>query len=122
MSRACSTNGEKKNAYRIVVAKPERKRSLGRPRRRWVDSIKMDLREIGCDGVHWIDLAQDRDNWRALVSTVMSLRVPQNDGKFLEAAELAGSQEGLRSMSEHFLRYCLNEVPWKQTITKLRNI
>jgi hypothetical protein len=56
--------------------KPEGKRPLGRPRRRWVDNIKMDLREIGWDGMYWIDLAQDRDQWRALVKTVMNLRVP----------------------------------------------
>jgi hypothetical protein len=58
------------------VGKPEGKRPLGRPRRRWVDNIKIVLREIGWDGVDWIDLAQDRDQWRALVSTVMNLRVP----------------------------------------------
>jgi hypothetical protein len=75
MGRACSTNGGKRNAYRILVGKPEGKR-LGRPRRRWVDNIKMDLREIGWDGVDWIGLAQDRDRWRALVSMVMNLRVP----------------------------------------------
>jgi hypothetical protein len=65
--------GETRNAYRIVVGKPEGKRQLGRPRRRWVDNIKMDLREISVD---WIDLAQDRGRWRALVNTVMNLRVP----------------------------------------------
>jgi hypothetical protein len=63
--------GEKRNAYRILVGKPEGKRSLGRPRRRWVDNIKMDLREIGWNGMDWIGLAQDRDQWRALVNTVM---------------------------------------------------
>jgi hypothetical protein len=68
--------GETRNAYRILVGKPEGKRSLGRPRRRWVDNIKMDLGEIGWDGVDWIELAQDRDQWRALVNTVMNLRVP----------------------------------------------
>jgi hypothetical protein len=73
---ACSTNGGKRNAYRISVGKPEGKRPLGRSRRRWVDNIKMDLREIGWDGMDWIDLAQDRDQWRALVITVMNLRVP----------------------------------------------
>jgi hypothetical protein len=67
--------GEKRNAYRILVGKPER-RPLGRPRRRWVDNIKMDLRQIGWDGVDWVDLAQDRDHWRALVNTVMNLRIP----------------------------------------------
>jgi hypothetical protein len=68
--------GEKRNAYRILVGKPEGKRPLGRPRRRWVDNIKMDLGEVGCNGVDWIDLAQDRDRWRAYVNAVMNLRVP----------------------------------------------
>jgi hypothetical protein len=67
--------GEKWNAYRILVGKPEEKRPLGRPRCRWVDNIKIDLREIGWDGMDWIELAQDRDKWRALVNTVMNLRV-----------------------------------------------
>jgi hypothetical protein len=58
------------------VGKPEGKRPLGRSRRRWVDNIKMDLKEIGWDGMGWIDLAEDRDRWRALVNTVMNLRVP----------------------------------------------
>jgi transposase len=60
-------------SYRILVGKPVGKRPLGRPRRRWVDNIKMDLRE---DGMEWIDMAQDRDQWRALVNTVLNLRVP----------------------------------------------
>jgi hypothetical protein len=64
---------EKRNAYRILVDKPEVKRPLGRPR---MDNIKMDLREIGWDGVDWIELAQDGGQWRALVNTVMNLRVP----------------------------------------------
>jgi hypothetical protein len=68
--------GETRNAYRIFVGKPEGKRPLGRPRRRWVDNIKMDHREIEWNGVEWIELAQDRDQWRALVNTVMNLRVP----------------------------------------------
>jgi hypothetical protein len=76
MCRACSTNGEKRNAHRILVGKPEAKRPLGRPRRSWVDNIEMDLRETGWDGVDWIDMAQDRDQWRALVNTVLNLRVP----------------------------------------------
>jgi hypothetical protein len=61
MSRACSTNGEKRNAYRILVERPEEKRPLRRPRRRWVDNIKKKLREIGWDGMDWIDLSQDRE-------------------------------------------------------------
>jgi hypothetical protein len=68
--------GEKRKAYRILVGKPEGKRPMGRPRRRWVDNITMDLGEIGWDGVDWIDLAQDRAQWRALVNMVMNLRVP----------------------------------------------
>jgi hypothetical protein len=76
MRRACSTNGEKKNVYGILVVNPEGKRPLGRPRRRWTDNIKVDLREIGWNGMDWSDLAWDRDQWRALVNTVMNLRVP----------------------------------------------
>jgi hypothetical protein len=67
--------GEKSNAYRILVGEPEGKRPIGRSRRRWEDNIKMDVREIGWGGMDWIDLAQDRDQWRALVNTVMNLRV-----------------------------------------------
>jgi hypothetical protein len=68
--------GEKRNAYRLLVGKPEGKRPLGRPRRRSVDNIKMDHLEIGWGGVDWIGLAQDRDKWRILVNAVMNLRVP----------------------------------------------
>jgi hypothetical protein len=68
--------GATMNVYRILVGKPERKRPLGRPRRRWVDNIKMDLREIEWDGMDLIELAQDRGQWRALVNTVINRRVP----------------------------------------------
>jgi hypothetical protein len=68
--------GAKRNAYRILVGKPEGKRPLGRPRCRWVDNIKMNLREKEWVGMDWIDLAEDRDHWRALVNTVMNLRIP----------------------------------------------
>jgi hypothetical protein len=67
--------GEKRNSYRILMGKPEGKRRLGRPRRRWVDNIKMYLREIEWDGVDWIDRAQDGDELRTLVNTVLNLRV-----------------------------------------------
>ena len=65
-----------RNAYRVLVGKPEGNRPLGRPRRIWEDNIKMDLKEIGCDAGNWIDLAEDRDQWRAYVWAVMNLRVP----------------------------------------------
>jgi hypothetical protein len=67
--------GEKRNAYRILVGKPEGKRPLGRPRHRWMDNMKMDLREVGWDVVCWIDMAQDGDQWRSLVNTILNLRV-----------------------------------------------
>jgi hypothetical protein len=85
--------GAPRNAYRILVGKPERKRPLGRPRRRWLDNIKINLREIGWDGMDWIDLTQVRNQWRALVNMVMSLRVPQNAGKFLSGCTI-GSFSG----------------------------
>jgi hypothetical protein len=75
MGGACSTNGEKRNEYRILVGKPEGKRPLGKYRRRREDNIKMDLREIEWRGMEWIDLAQNRDQWRALVNTVMNLQI-----------------------------------------------
>jgi hypothetical protein len=76
MGGPCSTNGEKRNAYRLLVGNPEEKRPLGRPRRRWVDNIRMDLGEAGRGDVDWIGLAKDRNRWRALVNSVLNLRVP----------------------------------------------
>jgi hypothetical protein len=76
MGRACSTNGEERNAYSILIGKPEGKRPLGRPRSTWVDNVKMDLRKMGWGGMDWLGLAQEWDQWRALVNTVMYLRVP----------------------------------------------
>jgi hypothetical protein len=67
--------GEERNMYRVLIGKPEGKRPLGRPRHRWEDGLSMDLREIGWGSVDWIQLAQDRDRWRALVNTVMNLQV-----------------------------------------------
>ena len=67
---------QSRNAYRVLVGKPEGKRPLGRPRCRWEDNIRMDLRAVGCDAGEWIDLAEDRDQWRAYVRAVMNLRVP----------------------------------------------
>jgi hypothetical protein len=73
-----------------IGGKSEGKRQLGRPRRRWVDNIKMDLREIGWDGMDFIDLAEDRDQWRAHVNTVINLRVPYNVVKFLSSYTIGG--------------------------------
>jgi hypothetical protein len=76
---------EKRVAYRISVGRPEGRRPLGRPRRRWEDNIKMDLEEVGWVGMDWFEMPQDRDRWRDLVNAVMNLRVPQNVGNFLSS-------------------------------------
>jgi hypothetical protein len=102
MGRACSTNGEKRDAYRILVGKPEERRPLARPRRRWEDNIRINLREIGWDGMDSIDLAQDRDQWRALVNMVMNLPVPSNVGKFLSSCATGGFS---RRPQLHGVRY-----------------
>ena len=74
---------ERRVLYSVLVGNPEGKRPLGRPRRRWQDNTKIDLQELGCGGMDWIELAQDRDRWRALVNAVMNLRVSKNAGNFL---------------------------------------
>jgi hypothetical protein len=75
--------GEGRGVYRVLVRKPEGKRPLGRPRLRWDDNIKMDLQEVGCGSMDWIELDQDRDRWRVLVSAVINLWVPLCPGNFL---------------------------------------
>jgi len=75
MGGACRTYGERRGVYRDLVVKPDGKRPLGRPRGRWEDNIKKDLHEVGCGGMDWIKLAQDRDSWQALVNAVMNLGV-----------------------------------------------
>jgi hypothetical protein len=82
--------GEKRNAYRLLVGKPEGKRPLGRPRRKWVDNIRMDLGEMGWSDVDWIGLAQDRNRWRAVVNSVLNLRVPRNAGKLSSGLTSSG--------------------------------
>jgi len=79
--------GEKRGVYRVLVGKPEGKRPLERPRRRWVDNNRTNLQEVECGYMDWIGLAQDRDRWRKLVSAVMNLRVPRNAGNFLTSCK-----------------------------------
>ena len=79
--------GEEREAYRVLVGKPEGKRPLGRPRHRWVDNIRMDLQDVGCGYMDWIGLAQDRDRWQKLVSAVMNLWDPRNAGNFLTSCK-----------------------------------
>jgi hypothetical protein len=86
--------GKKTNVYRLLIRKPEGKRPLGRPRRRWMDNIKMDLLEIGLSVVDWIGVAQDRYRWRALVNTLMNLRVPLNAGKLTNGCTTYGLSSG----------------------------
>jgi len=76
MGESCSTCGERRGVYRVLVGRPEGMRPLGRPRRRWEDNIKMDLQEVECGGMDWIDLAQDKDRCGARVNAAMTLRVP----------------------------------------------
>jgi hypothetical protein len=80
---------EGRGVYRFLVGKPEGKRPLGRPRRRWEDKVRKDLQELGCRCEDWVGLAQDRDTWRALVSAVRNLRVPYNAGNFLTSCKPA---------------------------------
>jgi hypothetical protein len=75
--------GDKRRVFSVLVGKPEGKRPLGRSRHRWEDNIKMDLQEVGCGGMDWIKLAQDRDRWWALVNAVMDLWIPENAENFL---------------------------------------
>ena len=87
MGWACGAYGWGEGVYRVLVGKPEGRRPLGRPRRRWVDNIRMDIQEVGCGNMDWIGLAQDRNRWRTLVSAVMNLRVPWNAGNFLTSCK-----------------------------------
>jgi len=82
MGGTCSAYGGEESVYTVLVGKPEGKSSLGRTSSRWEDNIKMDLQEVGCGAMDWIELAQDRDRWRASVNTAMNLRVPKNTGNF----------------------------------------
>jgi hypothetical protein len=107
---------DKRNEYRILVSKPEVKRPLGRPKCKWLNTIKTVLREIGWCGIGWIDLAQDRDQRRALVTTVINLRIPWNPGKFLSSCTTGGFlwRPQLHGVSQ-------SESPMEHSLFRLRN-
>jgi hypothetical protein len=106
--------GEKRNVYRLLVRKPEGSRPLGRPRRRWLYNIRMDLGEVGWGDVDWIALALDRDRWRALLSSVLNLRAPQNAGKL---SSVQTSRDLSSSAHLHSVSY---EVVWSIMSFKTR--
>ena len=83
MGCPCSRYGERRCVYRVLVGKTEGNRPLGRPRRRWVNNIKMDLQEMGCGDMDWMELAKERDRWRVFVNAVMNFMVAANTGNFL---------------------------------------
>jgi hypothetical protein len=93
---------EGRGEYRVLVGKPEGKGPMGRPRCRWEDNIKMDLQEVGYGSKDWIELAQDRDKWQALVNAVMNRRVPQNAGNFLTSCKPVSSRTVLQGVSKLF--------------------
>ena len=115
--------GEERGVYRVLVAKPEEKSPLGRPRRRWVDNIRMDLQEVGCGYMDWIGLAQGRHRWRTLVSAVMNLRVPWNAGIFLTSCKpvsfsrrtvhhgVSKYEESLRKSQKQLCFLAVHEMP-----------
>jgi hypothetical protein len=99
---------ERRNAYRLLVGKPERKSPLVRPRRRYVDNIRMDFAEVGCGDVDWIGLAQDRDRWRALVNSVLNPPVPKNAEKISGVLTTGGLSS---SVQLHRVRQLVNKCP-----------
>ena len=104
MRWACGVYGWGEGLYRVMMVKPEGRRPLGRPRRRWVDNNRMDLQELGCGYMDWIGLAQDRDRWRTLVSAVMNLRVPWNAGNFLTSCKPVSFSR--RNLHHGVSKYC----------------
>jgi hypothetical protein len=104
IDRVCSTNWKERNWYRLLVGKAEGKRTLWRPRRRWVDNIKIDLREVELGGMDWISLAQNMGCWKTLVNTLMNLQVQWNVGKFLSGCKTGGLSR--RALIHLVSRYC----------------
>ena len=113
MDWACGAYGWGDGVYRVLVGKPEGKRPLGRPRRRWVGNIRKDLQVVGCAYMDWIGLAQDRDGWRRLVIAVMILRVPWNAGNFLTSCKpVSFSRRSLHHGVSKWLQNTVN-VTWR---------
>ena len=112
-ARHVARMGEEREVYRVLVGEQEGRRPLGRPRRRWVDNIRMDVQEVGCGYMDWIGLAQDRDSWRTLVSAIMNLRVPWNAGNFLTSCKPV-------SFARRTLRHGVSkyQVSWKSDKNK----
>jgi hypothetical protein len=100
----------KRNEYGILVGKSEGKRPLERPTRRWVHNIKMDLREIGWGAIDWIYLAEDRDQWRALVNEILNLRVPYNVGKFLSSCTIGDFSRRVQFQSQGSLSISMGQT------------
>jgi hypothetical protein len=122
MGGSCSKNEKEKAAYRLLVGRLEGKTPLGRPRRRWVDNIRMDLGEVGWGDVDWIGLIQNRNRWRALVNSVLNLRVPWNAGK--QSSGLSSSAH-LHRVSLLVIVFWYNSVcymsqPFRGLIKKLK--
>ena len=113
-ARHVARMGEERGVYRVLVGKPEGKRPLGRPRRRWVDNVRMDLQEVGSGYMDWTGLAQDRDRWRTLVSAVMNLRFPWNVGNFLTSCKPVSCSRGTlhhgvsKKNSVRYYRKCIS--------------
>jgi hypothetical protein len=99
MGGPCSTNWGEEERFRLLVGKPEGRRPLGRPRRRWVDNIRLDLGEVGWCDVGWISLAKDRNRWGALVNSVLKLRVPWNAGKLSSGLASSGLSSSAQLLS-----------------------
>ena len=108
--------GEERGLYRVLVGKPEGRRPLGRPRRRWVHNIRMDFREVGCGYMDWTGLVQDRDSWRTLVSVVMNLRVPWYAGNLLTTCKpVSFSRRTLNHGVSKYSYVPLDTLLWPQT-------
>jgi hypothetical protein len=107
VGRTCGTNEEKRNVYRLLVGKPEGKRPLGRPRRRWIDNIKLNHVALGWGYANGVGLAQDTDNWRAVVNAVMNFRVPLIASKLLSGCTTVSSRVALISVTLNLIRQCV---------------